>query len=37
MEDDRSYAALVREKLPRIEAGEQGNWLNNAMKRFFSS
>jgi hemerythrin len=37
MQDDRSYAALVREKLPRIEAGAQGNWLKNAVNRFFSS
>lgn len=35
MSDDESYAAVVKEKLPRIEAKNQGNWLGNTVKRFF--
>ncbi|MDJ0741101.1 MAG: bacteriohemerythrin [Gammaproteobacteria bacterium] len=34
-EDDRSYADLVREKLPRIERRQRGGWLGNAVQRFF--
>ena len=34
--DDDSYAALVKEKLPRIEAKNQGTWLGSAVKRFFT-
>lgn len=34
-EDDRSYADLVREKLPRIEHRQRGNWLDSALRRFF--
>lgn len=37
VQDDRSYAGLVKEKMPRIEAGEHGNWLKNALTRFFTS
>jgi hemerythrin len=36
MSDDDSYAALVKEKLPRIEAKNQGTWLGSAVKRFFT-
>ena len=35
--DDCSYAPLVKSKLPGIERKEQGSWLGNAVKRFFSS
>lgn len=36
MSDDDSYAARVKEKLPRIEAKNQGTWLGSAVKRFFT-
>jgi len=35
MSDDTSYAALVREKMPRIEDQNKGNWLGDTLKRFF--
>jgi len=35
MSDDDSYAAVVKEKMPRIEAKNQGTWLGNAVQRFF--
>jgi hemerythrin len=36
MSDDESYAALVKEKMPRIESKHQGTWLGSAVKRFFT-
>lgn len=36
MSDDKSYAPLVREKLSGIEQRQGGNWLGNALKRFFA-
>ena len=35
MSDDQSYAALVRQKMPRIENQEGGNWIGSAIKKFF--
>ena len=35
MSDDESYAAIVKEKLPRIQNKDHGRWLGNAVKRFF--
>lgn len=35
--DDTSYAGLVKEKIPRVEAHKEGNWMSNAIKRFFGS
>ena len=34
--DDESYADIVRAKMPRIENKNQGNWLSNTAKRFFT-
>jgi hemerythrin len=35
MNDDTSYAPVVREMMPRIEAKDQGSWLGRAVRRFF--
>jgi hemerythrin len=35
MSDDNSYAPVVREKMPRIEAKDQGSWLGRTVRRFF--
>lgn len=35
MSDDTSYAALVRQKMPRLQAAERGNWLGKTLARFF--
>jgi hemerythrin len=37
MSDDSSYAALVREKMPRIEDRDRGNWLSATAKRLFKN
>ena len=34
--EDKHYAPLVQEKLPGIERKDQGSWLGNTLKRFFS-
>jgi hemerythrin len=34
--DDGSYADIVRAKMPRIKNKNQGNWLSNTAKRFFT-
>lgn len=34
--DDESYADIVKAKMPRIENKNQGNWLSNTAKRFFT-
>lgn len=36
MSDDTSYSGMVKEKMPRIEDQQNGNWLGNAIKRFFN-
>jgi hemerythrin len=36
MNDDSSYAPLVREKMPRFENKEQGGWLGRTVRRFFA-
>jgi len=36
MSDDESYADLVKEKMPRIERKERGNWLGETVRRFFA-
>lgn len=35
MNDDRSYAGLIREKLPRIEHRSGGSWIAHTLRRFF--
>ena len=35
MEDDRSYAPIVRNKISAIESKESGNWLSKTIGRFF--
>jgi hemerythrin len=35
MSDDSSYAAIVREKMPRIEHKDQGTWLGATIRRLF--
>jgi hypothetical protein len=35
MNDDSSYAPVVREKMPRIQDKDQGHWLGKAVSRFF--
>ena len=36
MEDDKSYAPLVKQQLPVIENKDAGNWLSTTIKKFFS-
>lgn len=36
MEDDSSYAPLVRQMLPQLESKESGHWIQRTLKRFFS-
>jgi hemerythrin len=35
LNDDDSYAGLVKQKMPRIEGQQDGSWIGNAIKRFF--
>lgn len=35
MSDDKSYATLVREKLPRIQHRSGGTWIDRTVRRFF--
>jgi len=36
MHDDQSYSSLVKEKMPRIQKQQSGNWISSAIKRFFN-
>ncbi len=36
MEDDQSYAPMVRQMLPAIESRDSGHWMKSAIRRFFS-
>lgn len=35
LNDDNSYAGLVKQKLPRIENQHESSWIGNAIKRYF--
>jgi len=36
MDDDRSYAPVVKREMPVVEAHDSGNWLSRTLHRFFN-
>ena len=36
MDDDRSYAPVVKREMPVIETHESGSWLSRTLQRFFN-
>lgn len=36
MNDDTTYAPMVKQKMPRIESQDGGSWLSNKVRSFFN-